>query len=94
MIGILLVSHEPLGTALLNCTRHIFGRLPVQLAPAEHLAMRARQDFRAETRRRVGCRAAHGDVLVRDQECADSATEMVDATLHQLREVVRRIAAL
>ena len=32
MIGILLVSHEPLGTALLNCTRHIYGRLPVQLA--------------------------------------------------------------
>ena len=32
MIGILLVSHEPLSTALLNCTRHIFGRLPVQLA--------------------------------------------------------------
>mgnify|MGYP006293176715 FL=1 len=32
MIGILLVSHEPLGTALLNCTRHIFGSLPVQLA--------------------------------------------------------------
>ena len=32
MIGIMLVSHEPLGTALLHCTRHIFGRLPVQLA--------------------------------------------------------------
>ena len=32
MIGILIVSHEPLGTALLNCTRHIYGRLPVQLA--------------------------------------------------------------
>ena len=32
MIGILVVSHEPLGTALLHCTRHIFGRLPVQLA--------------------------------------------------------------
>jgi PTS system mannose-specific IIA component len=32
MIGILVVSHEPLGTALLNCTRHIYGRLPVQLA--------------------------------------------------------------
>ncbi len=32
MIGILLVAHELLGTALLNCTRHIFGRLPVQLA--------------------------------------------------------------
>ena len=32
MIGILIVSHEPFGTALLNCTRHIFGRLPAQLA--------------------------------------------------------------
>ena len=69
-------------------------RLPVQLAPAEQLAMRARQDLRADTRRRVGCRAADGDVLVRDQECAESATEMVDATLDQHREVIRRIAAL
>lgn len=32
MIGILVISHEPLGTALLHCTRHIFGRLPAQLA--------------------------------------------------------------
>ena len=32
MIGILVVSHEPLGTALLHCTRHLFGRLPPQLA--------------------------------------------------------------
>lgn len=32
MIGLLIVSHEPLGTALLHCTRHIFGRLPAQLA--------------------------------------------------------------
>jgi PTS system ascorbate-specific IIA component len=32
MIGILVISHEPLGTALIRCTRHIFGRLPVQLA--------------------------------------------------------------
>jgi mannose PTS system EIIA component len=32
MIGILIVSHEPLGTALLRCTRHVFGRLPPQLA--------------------------------------------------------------
>jgi mannose/fructose-specific phosphotransferase system component IIA len=28
MIGILVISHEPLGTALIRCTRHIFGRLP------------------------------------------------------------------
>jgi PTS system mannose-specific IIA component len=32
MIGIMVVSHEPLGTALLHCTRHIFGRMPPQLA--------------------------------------------------------------
>ena len=32
MIGILVVSHEPLGTALIHCTRHIFGRMPTQLA--------------------------------------------------------------
>jgi len=32
MIGILVISHEPLGTALLHCTRHIFVRLPAQLA--------------------------------------------------------------
>jgi mannose PTS system EIIA component len=32
MIGILVISHEPLGTALIRCTRHIFGRLPAQLA--------------------------------------------------------------
>lgn len=32
MIGILVVSHEPLGTALIRCTRHIFGSLPPQLA--------------------------------------------------------------
>jgi mannose PTS system EIIA component len=32
MIGVLIISHEPLGTALLSCTRHIFGRLPPQVA--------------------------------------------------------------
>ncbi len=32
MIGVLIISHEPLGTALLSCTRHIFGRMPPQLA--------------------------------------------------------------
>ncbi len=32
MIGVLVVSHEPLGTALIRCTRHIYGSLPVQLA--------------------------------------------------------------
>jgi mannose PTS system EIIA component len=32
MIGVLVVSHEPLGTALIRCTRHIYGSLPLQLA--------------------------------------------------------------
>lgn len=32
MIAILVVSHEPLGTALIQCTRHIYGQLPTQLA--------------------------------------------------------------
>ncbi|NDD78120.1 MAG: PTS sugar transporter subunit IIB, partial [Betaproteobacteria bacterium] len=32
MIGVLVISHEPLATALIRATRHVFGRLPVQLA--------------------------------------------------------------
>ena len=32
MIGLLIISHEPLGTALLHCTRHIYTRLPPQTA--------------------------------------------------------------
>lgn len=32
MIGVLVISHEPLGTALIHCTRHIYGRMPPQLA--------------------------------------------------------------
>lgn len=32
MIGILVVSHDPLGTALIRCTRHIYGELPPHLA--------------------------------------------------------------
>ena len=32
MIGVLIISHEPLGTALMNCTRHVFGRLQPQCA--------------------------------------------------------------
>ncbi|NBP61036.1 MAG: PTS sugar transporter subunit IIB [Betaproteobacteria bacterium] len=32
MIGVLVISHEPLGTALIRATRHVYGRLPAQLA--------------------------------------------------------------
>jgi mannose PTS system EIIA component len=32
VIAVLVISHEPLGTALLNCTRHVFGNTPPQTA--------------------------------------------------------------
>ena len=32
MISVLVVAHEPLATALIHCTRHVFGRLPSQVA--------------------------------------------------------------
>ncbi|MEZ5657811.1 MAG: hypothetical protein R3E83_04615 [Burkholderiaceae bacterium] len=32
MIGLLIIAHEPLATALLHCTRHIHGRLLPQVA--------------------------------------------------------------
>jgi PTS system ascorbate-specific IIA component len=32
MIGVLVISHEPLGTAMIHCTRHVFGKMPTQLA--------------------------------------------------------------
>ncbi len=38
MIGILVISHEPLGTALIRCTRHVYGRLPPQLAALDIMA--------------------------------------------------------
>ena len=54
MIGILIVSHEPLGTALLHCTRHVYGRLPLQV-PLVYWALRvAKVDVRAAVRERIG----------------------------------------
>ncbi len=32
MISVLVIAHAPLATALVNCTRHVFGELPKQLA--------------------------------------------------------------
>lgn len=32
MIGVLIISHEPLATALLHCTRHVYGRMLPQAA--------------------------------------------------------------
>jgi mannose PTS system EIIA component len=32
LIGVLVISHEPLGSALIHCTRHIFKRTLPQLA--------------------------------------------------------------
>ena len=32
MISVLVIAHEPLATALIHCTRHVYGRLPSQVA--------------------------------------------------------------
>lgn len=37
MIGILVIAHEPLATALVHCTRHVFRRLPPQVAALDVL---------------------------------------------------------
>jgi mannose PTS system EIIA component len=34
---LLVISHEPLGTALLSCTRHVFGATPPQTAALDVL---------------------------------------------------------
>jgi PTS system ascorbate-specific IIA component len=54
MISVLVIAHEPLATALIHCTRHIYGRLPSQVAalnviPDEdpEAALRAARDLAA-----------------------------------------------
>lgn len=37
MIGVLIIAHEPLATALMHCTRHVFKRVPAQLAALDVL---------------------------------------------------------
>src|SRR5690606_18684168 len=37
MISVLVIAHEPLATALLHCTRHIYQRLPGQIAALDVL---------------------------------------------------------
>ena len=37
MIGVLIIAHEPLATALMHCTRHVFKRVPPQLAALDVL---------------------------------------------------------
>jgi PTS system ascorbate-specific IIA component len=52
MISVLVVAHEPLATALIHCTRHVFGRLPTQVAALDvvpdedpELALRAAREL-------------------------------------------------
>ncbi len=68
-------------------------RLPVQLRPGQQLAVRFRERLGARAWRGALAGAAHRDVLVRDQQRADAAAEVIHAALQQLREVVRRLAA-
>lgn len=37
MIAVLIIAHEPLATALMHCTRHVFKRVPPQLAALDVL---------------------------------------------------------
>ena len=57
------------------------------------MAVRAREQLGADPRRRALAGAAHRDVLVRNQQRADPAVEVIDAALHELREVVGGFAA-
>jgi mannose PTS system EIIA component len=52
LIGVLVISHEPLGTALIHCTRHIFKKMLPQLAALDvlpdedpELALQAAKDL-------------------------------------------------
>jgi PTS system mannose-specific IIA component len=54
MISVLVIAHEPLATALIHCTRHIYGRLPYQVAALDvipdedpDIALRAARDLAA-----------------------------------------------
>lgn len=37
MIGVLIIAHEPLATALMHCTRHVYKRVPPQVAALDVL---------------------------------------------------------
>jgi mannose PTS system EIIA component len=54
MISVLVIAHEPLATALIHCTRHIYGRLPSQVAALDvipdedpDIALRSARDLAA-----------------------------------------------
>jgi len=54
MISALVIAHEPLATALIHCTRHIYGRLPSQVAALDvipdedpDVALRSARDLAA-----------------------------------------------
>ncbi len=67
-------------------------RLPVQLRPADQVPVTPREEVGASPRWRAVARTADGDVLVGDQQRADAAAEMIDAALHEFREVVGRFS--
>jgi mannose PTS system EIIA component len=64
MIGILVISHEPLGTALISCTRHIFGRLPPQLAALDVIPDEDTTEASAAARQLQACINDGSGVLV------------------------------
>ena len=63
MISVLVVAHEPLATALIHCTRHIFGRLPSQVAALDVLPDEDPEQALAAARA-LGARINDGSGLV------------------------------
>lgn len=63
MIAVLIIAHEPLATALMHCTRHVFKRVPPQLAALDVLPDED-PDALLEGARLLGSRINDGSGLV------------------------------
>ncbi len=63
MIAVLIIAHEPLATALMHCTRHVFKRVPPQLAALDVLPDED-PDGLLEGARLLGSRINDGSGLV------------------------------
>jgi len=86
MIGVLVISHEPLATALIRATRHVFGRLPVQLAALDVIP-----DEDPEVTFRAACELAlrinDGSVLLVFTDCFGATPSRVAIRLAQPHRV-------
>jgi len=63
MISVLVIAHEPLATALIHCTRHIYGRLPSQVAALDVIPDED-PDVALRSARDLACRINDGSGLI------------------------------